>query len=76
MAQLPGISYLRTTREAMAVLYPPEIEVRVGGSAVLKHSDADKAAVIAAGITVHEALRAYEQLKGRASRSASSTPTR
>jgi transketolase len=65
MAQQPGISYLRTTREATAVLYPPEVEVRVGGSAVLKHSDADKAAVIAAGITVHEALRAYEQLKGQ-----------
>jgi transketolase len=65
MAQQPGISYLRTTREATAVLYPPEVDVRVGGSAVLKRSDADKAAVIAAGITVHEALRAYEQLQGK-----------
>lgn len=65
MAQQPGISYLRTTREATAVLYPPEVEVRVGGSAVLHQSGADKAVVVAAGITVHEALRAYDQLKAQ-----------
>ncbi len=36
----------------------------VGGSKVLRQSDNDKATVVAAGITVHEALAAYEQLKG------------
>jgi transketolase len=65
MAQQPGISYLRTTRESTTVLYPPGVEVRVGGSAVIKQSADDKAAVVAAGITVHEALNAYEQLKAQ-----------
>jgi len=63
MAQQPGISYLRSTRESTTVLYPPEVDVRVGGSAVLKRSDNDQAAVVAAGITVHEALAAYEKLQ-------------
>ncbi|HEV7216079.1 MAG TPA: transketolase [Chloroflexota bacterium] len=63
MAQQAGISYLRTTRESTTVLYPPDVEVRVGGSAVLKRSENDRAAVVAAGITVHEALNASDQLQ-------------
>jgi transketolase len=35
----------------------------VGGSRLIRHSDGDQAVVIAAGITVHEALKAYEVLK-------------
>src|SRR5438094_411295 len=35
----------------------------VGGSRLVRHSDRDQAVVIAAGITVHEALKAYEVLK-------------
>ena len=65
MAQQQGISYIRTTREATPVLYPPDVEARVGGSVVVKQSDGDKVAVVAAGITVHEALKAYEQLQGQ-----------
>jgi transketolase len=63
MADLPGISYLRTTREKTPVLYPPTDKFPVGGSKVVKRSDNDRAAVVAAGITVHEALKAYEALK-------------
>jgi transketolase len=63
MAERPGISYLRTTRGKTPVLYTPEEPFPIGGSKVLRHSDADQVAIIAAGITVHESLRAYEQLK-------------
>jgi transketolase len=63
MADLPGISYIRTTREKTAILYPPGELFPVGGSRVVKRGDKDRAAVIAAGITVHETLKAYDKLK-------------
>ncbi len=43
--------------------YPPGEWFPVGGSRLVRHSDQDLAAVIAAGVTVHEALHAYERLK-------------
>jgi transketolase len=64
MIDLKGISYLRTTREKLAVLYPPGETFPVGGSMVLRKSDADRVAVVAAGITVHEAIKAADTLKG------------
>jgi transketolase len=63
MVDLPGISFLRTTREKTPVLYAPGEAFPVGGSRRVKHSDGDRVGVIAAGITVHEALKAYERLK-------------
>ena len=63
MAQRKGISYLRTTREKTPVLYGPEEKFPVGGSKVVRQSAADKVAVIAAGITLHESLKAHDQLK-------------
>jgi transketolase len=63
MADLPGISYLRTTRAKTAVIYPPGEEFPIGGSRVVRHSEADHVAIIAAGITLHESLRACEQLE-------------
>ncbi|HEY8742610.1 MAG TPA: transketolase, partial [Chloroflexota bacterium] len=65
MAQQSGISYLRSTRESTTVLYPPEVEVRIGGSAVLRRSENDQVAVVAAGITVHESLAAYDKLQAQ-----------
>ena len=63
MVDLPGISYLRTTREKTNVLYRPGELFPVGGARVVKRGDKDRVAVIAAGITVHEALKAYDKLK-------------
>lgn len=63
MADLPGISYLRITRAKTPVIYAPDETFPIGGSKVVRHSDADQVAIIAAGITLHESLRAYEQLK-------------
>jgi transketolase len=63
MAQHDGIVYLRTTREKTPVLYAPDEKFEVGGSKVIHQSAQDKVTVVAAGITVHEALQAYDQLK-------------
>ena len=64
MADLPGISYLRTTREKTPILYTDRLdEFRIGGSRIVRGGGADDAvAVIAAGITVHEAVKAADQL--------------
>ena len=64
MAELEGISYLRTLRPATPVLYAPDEGFEVGGSRVLRSSDDDAVAVVAAGITVHEALKAADTLAG------------
>jgi transketolase len=63
MVDLKGISYLRTTREKTPILYPAGEEFPIGKAKVIKQSGNDKATVIGAGITVHEALKAYETLQ-------------
>ena len=57
-----GISYLRTTRMETPVLYDNSEQFPIGGSKVLRKSDSDVACVVAAGVTLHEALKAYEIL--------------
>jgi len=70
MAEIPGISYLRTTREKTPILYGPDERFEVGGSKVLRASPSDEATIVGAGITVFEALRAADELaaEGRAVR--------
>lgn len=63
LAKYRGLSYIRTTRPATPLLYSREDKFPIGGSKVIKRSKNDKATVIAAGITVHEALKAYEELR-------------
>ncbi|MFQ6069807.1 MAG: transketolase [Candidatus Aminicenantales bacterium] len=58
-----GMGYIRTTRPATPLIYSPLEKFPLGGSKVLRKSRSDEAAVIAAGITVHEALTAYEKLR-------------
>jgi transketolase len=62
MAETSGVSYLRTLRPATPVLYPPEEQFEIGGSRVLRSSEDDEVALIGAGITVHEALKAADLL--------------
>lgn len=57
-----GLSYLRTTRMEVPVLYDNEEQFLIGGCKVLKQSDHDIACIVAAGLTVHEALKAYQIL--------------
>jgi transketolase len=64
MADHEGIDYMRTTRGKTPVIYSSDEEFEIGGSKVLRESDGDQVAVVAAGITVPEALKAYDTLKG------------
>ncbi len=63
-AEHDGMVYIRTTRGGTPVIYSPEDSFEIGRSSVLRSSDEDVATVVAAGITVHEALAAHEQLAG------------
>jgi transketolase len=60
MADVDGISFLRTTRANTPVLYGPDETFPIGGSKTLR--EGDDVAIVAAGITVHEALAAAEAL--------------
>jgi len=62
MAAREGISYLRTLRPATPVLYGPDEDFPIGGSKVPRSSDDDEVAIVGAGITVHEALKAADAL--------------
>lgn len=58
-----GISYLRTTRGATPILYDNCEEFAIGGLKVLYQDRQDQVCIVTAGITVFEAISAYEQLK-------------
>lgn len=62
MAKYQGIAYLRTTRPKTPVIYNNDEEFPAGGCKVLRSSPNDVVTVVAAGITVFEALKAYEVL--------------
>ncbi|MFE2101815.1 MULTISPECIES: transketolase [unclassified Streptomyces] len=62
MAGLDGIRYLRTSRGATPVIYGPEEEFPVGGCKVLRSGERDRLTLVAAGVTVHEALAAADRL--------------
>ncbi|MEU3250744.1 transketolase [Streptomyces sp. NPDC006997] len=65
MAGLDGVRYLRTSRGKSAVIYPPGEEFPVGGSKVLRSSADDRLTLVAAGVTVPEALAAADALDER-----------
>jgi transketolase len=62
MAELDGISYMRTTRANTPVIYGPDEEFPVGGAKVVRSSDGDDVTLVGAGITLHEALKAADAL--------------
>jgi transketolase len=64
MADLDGISYLRTTRADTPVIYGADEEFPVGGSKTLRSPDDEDVTIVAAGITLHEALKAADTLEG------------
>jgi transketolase len=62
MADLDGISYMRTTRGAYPVLYEAGESFPVGGCKVLRSSGKDQVTLVGAGVTLHECLAAADQL--------------
>jgi transketolase len=63
MARHKGMAYMRTSRPKTPVIYGPEESFPIGGSKVVRQSSDDVAAVIGAGVTLFEALKAHDQLK-------------
>ena len=57
-----GMVYIRTSRPKTPVIYAADDEFAIGGSKVVRESPADAATVVAAGVTLFEALRAHEML--------------
>ena len=57
-----GPAYIRTSRPKTPVIYGPDESFPIGGCKVLRQSAADVATVVGAGVTVFEALKAYDEL--------------
>jgi transketolase len=62
MADTEGISFLRTTRGNTPVIYDAGEAFPIGGAKVVR--EGDDVTLVGAGITLHEALAAAEQLAG------------
>jgi transketolase len=58
-----GLTYLRTSRPPVANIYSSTEEFQIGGSKTLKSSSNDICAVATAGVTLHEALKAFTELQ-------------
>ena len=63
MAMHQGICFLRTSRPKTPVLYPANEQFPFGGAKILRQGNGDKVTVVAAGVTLHEALKAADALK-------------
>jgi transketolase len=63
MAQKKGICFLRTSRPKTPVIYGNDEKFPIGGAKVVRQNAGDKATVVAAGVTLHEALKAADALK-------------
>lgn len=57
-----GMVYIRTSRPKTPILYENHETFTIGGSKVVRSSDRDRLAIVAAGVTVHEAIKACEDL--------------
>ena len=58
-----GLVYMRTSRPKTPVIYSEQETFAIGGMKVLRESSNDAVTVVGAGVTVFEALKAYDQLK-------------
>jgi transketolase len=65
MREHRGISYMRSTRGALPTLYEADEPFRIGGSRTLRAGEEDAITLIGAGITLHECLKAADELAGR-----------
>ncbi|MGA3163295.1 MAG: transketolase [Verrucomicrobiota bacterium] len=63
MAQKKGICFLRTSRPKSPVIYNNDEQFPIGGAKVVRQNAGDKVTVVAAGMTLHEALKAADALK-------------
>jgi transketolase len=61
-ASTQGLCYIRTSRPKTPVIYENDEAFAVGGSKTLRFGPDDVVTVVAAGVTVFEALKAHEML--------------
>ena len=62
-ARHQGMAFVRTSRPKTPVIYDNTEEFPIGGLKVLRSSAQDRICIAGAGVTLHEALKAYEALK-------------
>jgi len=62
-ANIPAMCYVRTSRPATVSVYPNDEKFEIGKGKVVRESDSDTCLLIGAGITLHECLKAYDELK-------------
>jgi transketolase len=62
-AQTKGITFTRTSRPATPVIYKNEEVFEIGKGKLVRSSDNDKVTVVGVGVTLFEALEAYDKLK-------------
>src|ERR671913_1402089 len=63
MADTDGIVFLRTLRPKTPVIYDPSEDFPIGGSKIVRSSEEDVVTVVATGITVHETVKAADELQ-------------
>jgi transketolase len=59
-----GPVYIRTTRAKTPAVYGTDEAFAIGGLKVLRQGERDRATLVAAGVTLHEALAAHDELAG------------
>ena len=62
-AAYEGIVFIRTSRPNTKVIYENSEQFPIGGSKVVRSSGEDQVTVVAAGVTLHQALKAYDELQ-------------
>ena len=60
-----GITYIRTSRPKTRVIYENNEKFTIGEYKIIKYSNKDKAVLAGSGITLHESLKAYKNLKNK-----------
>ncbi len=63
MANHKGMAYMRTGRPKTPIIYDANESFTIGGSKVLRKSEKDQLTIVAAGVTLFEALKAHEELQ-------------
>ncbi len=64
MAKRHGIDFLRTSRPKTPIIYNNDEQFPIGGAKVVRQNAGDKVTVVGAGVTLYEALKAADTLKG------------
>lgn len=62
-SQTKGITFTRTSRPTTEVIYDNDEKFEIGKGKLVRSSDKDQVTVVGAGVTLFEALKAYDELK-------------